>query len=331
MIKTELFRAHLVFSLAPMEASGSTTRLLSARPRPSSQPEFHAISQVNQRHSATLRTRPLRSSPLAGPALSSDDNGETMAGYSRSAASAPPSRSPSLLSLHSPHFSSEGSSLPSSSRRVSFLARPSPPDVRNPEESLEVKARSERPASRRSVSQPVPILNGLGQRSEDGSGPERNPRLSLQSSVTLQPTLPGWRTTPPEPGESWLTSAPYATTPRFSRLGLAAPGVVMPERKVPRRGVRSVKTRSLRSFRSLPSLSSIVSSSRTSLRRSITPKIEVASPPPDTPSEMCEKNKEPDINEPDTSGVCAGTRQKHRPSKSKGIVKRFWRMLLRGR
>ncbi|KAJ7913550.1 hypothetical protein B0H13DRAFT_491297 [Mycena leptocephala] len=279
-----MFVAHLVFSTRQsMETSGSSNRLSRAR----APQGFHSTPHINRRHSAALTTRPIRSSPLAGPAMSKEDEAEgTMEKVKvppRITASAPASRSPSFSSLHSLDFSAEISSSSSSashSRReskVSFLLPTIRPSLSpNPDDptSLGVDGTPKRPEKRRSISQPTPILNVFYTANED-HGPEET-RSHTGSAATPLSTRP--RSSPRESGESWLTSAPYDVTPRFSRLGLAAPGVVMPERKGIRR-FKSIDSGSVRSVASLPSLSSSVSSRAQSLRRPSTPKIVFISPP----------------------------------------------------
>ncbi|KAJ7439225.1 hypothetical protein FB451DRAFT_1192266 [Mycena latifolia] len=262
-------------SLAPGLHDPRINRRHSALPRPQS-------PQINRRHSASLTPRPLRSSPLAGSAFSSDDGqwttveGNGAKGHPRGAVSAPSSRSPSLLSL--PDFASENLPFPSRSHRdskVAFMVPAIHPSLSpSLDDSAPIAGPSKHPWKRHSAQPIVPIL--VDARSED-HGPEGLPT----SGVSPSSTRPGSRASLLEPGENWLTTAPYATTPRFSRLGLAAPGVVMPVRKGSLRpksadggSVRSLGG-SVRSLGSVPSLSrtrsSSVSSSAQSLRLPSTP------------------------------------------------------------
>ncbi|KAJ7080550.1 hypothetical protein C8R44DRAFT_824223 [Mycena epipterygia] len=257
-----------------MEASGSL-RLPNAQ-QPHTQPGFHAVPPMNRRHSANLTPRPLRSSPLAGPALSSRDEPLETNPQPR-IASAPSSRSPSFLSLHSLDFAAENSSRPSTASRraskVSFVEPAIHPSLSpNPNDytSFGVDGSPKPLEKRRSVSQPVPILNV---RNEDHESVALYPRESVSPPPTRPGSLASLRS---EPDENWLTSTPYDTTPRFSRLSLAAPGVVMPVRKG-RRRPGSADSGSVKSLGSVPSLSSSVSSPAESLRPS-TPNL-VFTPP----------------------------------------------------
>ncbi|KAJ6583984.1 hypothetical protein DFH09DRAFT_1434009 [Mycena vulgaris] len=263
-----------------MEASGSTTRVSSAIPRP---PNLTASPRVISRRHSGIR----RSSPLAGPAFSSGDEGqgtvvEDTEGKERPrfAASAPASRSPSLLSLHSLDFPPEIFASASRSRRGSKLSfmmpsiHPSP----NSDDSI-FAGPSKRPENRRSVSQPVSVLN-VDARDED-SGSEGLPIPGRpRNSMTPPLTRLGSRASLRESGENWLTATPYDTTPRFSRLALGAPGVVMPVRKGSLRP-KGADAASVKSVGSLPSLtrSSSISSRAQSLRRPSTPGLVVTPPP----------------------------------------------------
>ncbi|KAJ7780835.1 hypothetical protein DFH07DRAFT_439962 [Mycena maculata] len=299
-----------------MEASGSTTRLSPAL----TQAGTRAVPQMNRRHSAIPTPRPLRSSPLAGPVLSSEDGTRV---HLRSAASAPPSRSPSLLSLHTRADSSS-----SYSRRVVPTSHPALSTSLEDPASFRVESLSKREGKRRSVSQPVPVFDVLDPRSEDRG---THTGFAPPSSATPPPTRPGSRASFRESGANWLTFAPYDATPRFSRLGLGAPGVVMPVRKDTKTQKRpkSAGSGSVTSLGSVPSLNSSASS-RPESPPPGTPKLVFTPPPPDEP-EAYEKDEEQGIPK----------RKKHRWGKTKGedvavasveregTIKRLWRKLSR--
>ncbi|KAJ6582792.1 hypothetical protein B0H10DRAFT_2098123 [Mycena sp. CBHHK59/15] len=331
-------------------------------------PSASASPQVNNYFSGTnrrrssqsgLAPRPRRSSPLAGPALScstGSDAGvqdkQTMP-QPRGNASAFSSRSPSLLSLQSLEYGAQlpyptdqfGHKAPEPRPRreskVSFIAHP---PAHQPPSSAGTTSRPSPPTLDRStsfevirgtVSQPLPILKVQGPSSSS----------SCSSYSTTPPsTRPGSRESlgprpdAREPAEHWLTYAPYDATPRFSRLGLAAPGVVMPVHKGFRRP-KSADAGSVRSFVSTPSLSSSVSSRAQSLRRPSTPKL-VFTPPP----HEAEKNHEvmPEVGYERGSEV--DERRKSRPNtwrkddgkdpetpqvKRGGTIRRLWRKLSR--
>ncbi|CAK5283975.1 unnamed protein product, partial [Mycena citricolor] len=187
--------------LSHMDALSSTRRAShlgipqSARPHP-----------LHRHQSATVAARPRRSSPLAGPAFSSENGeppgddddarstkGKDKASVRLSPASAPASRSPSLLSLHS----LEGPQAPVPRTRRMSLVQPRPLSS-----ILNTDAAPYPPSPRLDRTSPSAF-----RRKSYGPGPS--------------PALP------PSGSDNWLTAEP---TPRFSRLSLGA-GVVMPVRK----------------------------------------------------------------------------------------------------
>ncbi|KAJ7701435.1 hypothetical protein B0H17DRAFT_1045391 [Mycena rosella] len=326
-----------------MEASRSTTRVSSAIRRPQSLTTgLHGTSQINRRHSAILTPRPLRSSPLAGPAFSSEDEGRRTAvegkgkGHLRIAASAPASRSPSLLLLHSMVDPAESPTSPSRSGRVSFIVPAIRPSTSPSPDSTtaSVAEISTRPGKRRSVSQPVvPILKVVDAQNGEG-GPEW---LAIQRNNWATPpsTRSRSRESLHEPGESWLTSTP---APRFSRLGLAASGVVMPVRK----GSVRPKSADARSVGSVPSLisSSSVSSCAQSFTRPSTPEFVLAPSPRGGAKvneqgilelgkgmEIADNTDKPCRSGNDVSGENGGKNASISRVERAGTIRRWWRKL----
>ncbi|KAJ7149057.1 hypothetical protein C8R43DRAFT_510872 [Mycena crocata] len=312
-----------------MEASGSTVRLPpTARLRPLSQAGLLAARpQVIRRNSTNLTPRPLRSSPLAGPALSYGDEGQGVAledTRPQVIASAPASRSPSPLSFHSLDFAAETSSLPPSSFRshgqskVSFAVPAIHPSL---------DGASKRPGNRRSVSQPISILSVPDSRMET-LGHDRPPNLtSDHPTPTLPPTRPGSRVSLHDPSENWLTYTPYDATPRFSRLGLAAPGVVMPVRKKGGRP-KSADSASERSSVSLPSLSSSASSRTSSLKRPSTPKLLRMQENAEVYVAVVEKSRKAEADwDGDDSQKEQDTILRKDVTKRGGTIRRLWRRL----
>lgn len=219
--------------------------LSNARLRPQSRMGLHHAQPRlprNRHHSATL---PLRSSPLAGPAVTRgmevDAKGRSKGKRKSSLripASAPASSPVSFRSL------AGASSRSHRKSKVSFL----------------IPALFPSPDSNESISfQP----DGIPKRADQRRG------VSQQVSRFKEDCRPVLE-------QNWLTPTP--TTPRFSRLGLAASGVVMPVRKEPGTQRRNADTRSLRSVGSVPSLNNSISSRAASLRRSSAPNLAVASP-----------------------------------------------------
>ncbi|KAF8874862.1 hypothetical protein BD779DRAFT_1678552 [Infundibulicybe gibba] len=146
-------------------------------------------SPVNRRHSAN--SCPLRSSPLAGPALSSsdraDDSSESQGKFTPSRISS----TPELTSLRTPSPPGSAQGTPPEEDR------PLPPLPENPP-----RCRAPHPSA--------PRLNAQ--------------RCELPLSMTW--TVPGALSL--NPAEHWMATAAYDTTPPFSRLGLGGAGVILP-------------------------------------------------------------------------------------------------------
>ncbi|KAK0484965.1 hypothetical protein IW261DRAFT_870400 [Armillaria novae-zelandiae] len=161
----------------------------------------------SRRHSLTPPSRrPLRSSPLAGPSFNLSPDGRLELSP-LDAAKAKPNRissTPDLpsLTVADVQFSKRLSTPPAIPFRSSL---PSPPP--SPHNA------SHRSKSRDSfVSVPTHIQAPHFPRAYTSKSTPSSPSSSYTSL----------------PDQSWLTANPYLTTPKFSRLSLASPDVVMP-------------------------------------------------------------------------------------------------------
>ncbi|KAJ7078578.1 hypothetical protein B0H15DRAFT_804794 [Mycena belliarum] len=314
-----------------MEAAGNAPRLAKAPQDTTLGPPV--APPRYRRHSA----RPLRSSPLAGPVRSSVDEGEDNKGEgsSQGAASAPSSRSPSLLSRR--EFASEDPTSRSRYQRESRAALrvviPAlHPSLAPKSASAPLASPPQRPARRRSNSQPLASFGVDDGSAGYGRKGAAIPGLGPRSSATPSPTLGS--------KENWLTATPYATTPHFSRLGLAAPGVVLPVRKGNVR-TSSVDGGSAWSLGSIPSLtrtrSNSVSSSTQSVQLSSAPGT-MASPRSyadgkvydelgvgqEMVQEIVQEREEPH------NAADNGLREDGRATRAvRGTIKRLWRKLRR--
>ncbi|KAJ6617119.1 hypothetical protein B0H10DRAFT_2218920 [Mycena sp. CBHHK59/15] len=231
-----------------------------------------ASPALSRRHSLSPITRkPLRSSPLAGPAFSSEGQPpEEVAAMG----SLPPriSSSPDLLSLsrRKAAFVSHNPTAPRLSKRASFIElvkRPlvhhikakEPPSAPLPPTPILVPQPVPPPAlPARSSARPAPITLTSPVPHTPLPAPPPSPRrrtrvrqssVSSSLSVSLaafpapppnfpralsRDSLPALSRSSPPPSisgvadGSWLPSPPFGETPRFSRLSLAAPNVVLP-------------------------------------------------------------------------------------------------------
>lgn len=237
---------------------------------------------MNRRHTA-MPTRPLRSSPLAGPALSSEgvlsDEVENATDNSRpelasvdlpppSPSIRSPTRSHSSLGLSLSPPPSPTSPAPPTRRRASFvnLSRKHRSSSKNEDPSS--------PSSSSSHFLTTPHWVHQGSKSNSDSSHvsvSPRPRSLSQNSPPLL-TKPGTPSrdnndSPPAGVENWLTTNTYETTPRFSRLGLGASSVVLPVsareyKHKERRLSRTSSKTSLSSFDSLNTNMRTGSSSR---------------------------------------------------------------------
>ncbi|KAJ7656459.1 hypothetical protein DFH06DRAFT_1411239 [Mycena polygramma] len=192
--------------------------------------------------------KPVRSSPLAGPALSRE--GAPEGEYLRSRL-VRVSSTPNLHSLRPSDSTPPPLPLPASppafnglSRRAS-LERPSsfykiPPrsatfHAQLPSPSLTPPSpsprRHARTRSRSSIVAPMPVFCATSPppsfpRALTAPPSPSRCRTSTVPLIRANPavTFDGWN----DSEDNWLTSTPYSGTPRFSRLGMAAPNVVLP-------------------------------------------------------------------------------------------------------
>lgn len=200
---------------------------------------------VKYHHLSTILPvrRPLPSSPLAGPVLSSDTSvvgieaKDDISGGRASTSSTPSLTSHSQSRLHhgpckrSPILSSPSSPSPQkapaifSSRRLSFrnfVGARKPKMTKSPPSSppRPKPIQGSHPFNIRSTALEVPpnpytSLRGVSNAPEAGTGVQ----------VLGSPTH---ATPPADPSDHWMTANPYAATPRFSRLGMSASNVVLP-------------------------------------------------------------------------------------------------------
>ncbi|KAJ7312373.1 hypothetical protein DFH08DRAFT_1044366, partial [Mycena albidolilacea] len=250
---TSLPRRHSVTPLTQHNLS-SANRFGEEGPSiPSAHGPFPAL---NRRHSLNLMRKPLRSSPLAGPALSSDGFHEaerpktprvrvlsTPNLHSRTRSDpAPPvpisppvskrlSRRASLLEIVKRPFEQKRPPLPA----PPFSAPPAggfPSIVYTPLPPPPLSSHHERARSRSTSMSTTDSYTAC-------SAPASFPRAYTAAS-SCQPTLPVMKPNADMPAvygsghykndseDNWLTTTPYGITPRFSRLGLTAPSVVLP-------------------------------------------------------------------------------------------------------
>ncbi|KAJ7509754.1 hypothetical protein B0H11DRAFT_2184275 [Mycena galericulata] len=215
-----------------------------------------------------LMRKPLRSSPLAGPALSSEIEEEptirpprvssTPDLHSR-ARSDPPPPPPPIPALDSPSPLSEGlcrqESLIEMDKRLPVLktppppmplplpfpsAKPSngikmihtplPPPPPSPPHHTRARSRGSMSASISmtdpSTSFPLPPPSFPRALTAPSIG-RRSSTLWLSRTAYGTP-FPSKGAPPTDEEENWLTATPFGTTPRFSRLSLASPNVVLP-------------------------------------------------------------------------------------------------------
>ncbi|PPQ78927.1 hypothetical protein CVT25_002403 [Psilocybe cyanescens] len=214
------------------------------------------------------RTRPLRSSPLAGPSVVSLGDQQPARPVSAHSPLGSKSKSFQTLSRPSSLYTTPSTYAPPPSwqsphrRRPSTAPGPARPhsehDSFNDDDGLGPNLHVRYSSSLLSVSETRPSSISL-----DPDGPLKNPRpilkhrtsfhsspSSLSSSASStedvrfsaadkgkgkidasSPRLSnshGYTAQTAQTDESWYTFSPYATTPKFSRLGLASAGVVMP-------------------------------------------------------------------------------------------------------
>ncbi|KAJ7140288.1 hypothetical protein C8R43DRAFT_594394 [Mycena crocata] len=232
---------------------------------------------LDRRHSVSLMRKPLRSSPLAGPALSSEGTSDDDTPVSRPG---PMSSAPNLHSVSRPPSPPPPPvpSLPPTPKRLSkraslieLVKRPlasktPPPPLPLP--SPPTNTGSTGPSIIHTLPPAPPLSPHRRARSRSrGSISASISMTDLSASFPLPPpTFPRALTAPStsrrtsthplpttkaatsvygsaatnESGDNWLTSTSYGTTPRFSRLDLAAPNVVLPvsARESRRRSIR---------------------------------------------------------------------------------------------
>ncbi|KAJ7250497.1 hypothetical protein B0H12DRAFT_663252 [Mycena haematopus] len=233
---------------------------------------------LNQRRSLSLMRKPLRSSPLSGPVLSSDGTHEEEKLKIRRLLSTP--------NLHSRACSEPHPPLPllplptptrvskCLTRHMSLLELFKRPLGKKAHPSLPAPPSSVAPASsfdRSIIHAPLPPLPlfrpppskcprvcACSQSSPTASISMTDPPFALPNFPRAHTAPPSCRRAPTLPlsletnagvpscdsaarrcrndsEDSWLTATPYGTTPRFSRMGLAAPSIVLP---VPARAPR---------------------------------------------------------------------------------------------
>ncbi|KAK0469362.1 uncharacterized protein EV420DRAFT_1659392 [Desarmillaria tabescens] len=222
----------------------------------------------SRRHSLTPPSRrPLRSSPLAGPSFNLSPDGRLELSP-LDAAKAKPNRissTPDLPSLSDAHLQ-----LP---KRIS-----TPPMI----------------PIRSSLPSPPPSPHNASHRSKP-----RDSFVSLPTHTQVPhfPRVYTSKSTPSSPSssytslpdQSWLTANPYLTTPKFSRLSLGSPNVVMPVSAKERR--RSMASASVDGHTKVSSATFDTDRKATMSRRksivsmfSKSPNVSVSSPPPAPPT-----------------------------------------------
>ncbi|KAK0223625.1 hypothetical protein IW262DRAFT_842877 [Armillaria fumosa] len=222
----------------------------------------------SRRHSLTPPSRrPLRSSPLAGPSFNLSPDGRL-------------ELSPLDAAKAKPNRISSTPDLPSLTvADVQLSKRLSTPPVISFRSSLPSPPPSPHNASHRSKSRdsfvsvpthtPVPHF----------------PRVYTSKSTPSSPSSSYTSL----PDQSWLTANPYLTTPKFSRLSLASPNVVMPVSAKERR--RSMASASVDGHTKVSSATFDTERKATVSRRksivsmfSKSPNVSVAPPPPVPPT-----------------------------------------------
>ncbi|KAF8216942.1 hypothetical protein K438DRAFT_1798050 [Mycena galopus ATCC 62051] len=231
--------------------------------------------ELYRRHSLSLMRKPLRSSPLAGPVISSEEeeipktrraralSTPNLHSRTRSEPSPLPSLAPlpplltpprlverlskhaSLLELvKRPLVKKAQPSLPASPSRApsagcvgpSIIHTPLPPlplSPPSPSGRQHVRARSRSlTASMSGLSTPSFGLSSLPRAHTAPRAPTLPSPKTTAGIASHGPAVGHYRN---DSEDNWLTATPYVTTPRFSRLGLAAPSVVLP---VPARAAR---------------------------------------------------------------------------------------------
>jgi hypothetical protein len=180
---------------------------------------------VNRRHTAQFKPR---SSPLAGPALSSegghggvgDDRADLKPRYKPSRISS----TPELQSLD--RIASEWSDVASTSTHDSHYTNFSLLSSSHGSDATTVSSHST-PSLRSDKRRSRVSLSGSSTKGVETAVPPV-PAWARASSVSLPPSHGRTSSAPStsrNPEENWLTAK---TTPRFSRHGMNAPGVVMP-------------------------------------------------------------------------------------------------------
>ncbi|KAJ7812012.1 hypothetical protein B0H14DRAFT_2858352 [Mycena olivaceomarginata] len=198
----------------------------------SSIPSAHGpFPALNRRHSLNLMRKPLRSSPLAGPALSSDGFHEV------ERPKTPRVRVLSTPNLHSRTRWDPAPPVPISPpvSKPSSIHRYPPP----PLSSHHGRARSRSTSmsttdSYTACSAPASFPRAY----TAASSCQRTSTLPVLKANADMPAVYGSGHYKNDSEDNWLTATPYGTTPRFSRLGLTAPGVVLPARASRRKSLR---------------------------------------------------------------------------------------------
>ena len=217
----------------------------STLPPPASEPHMHRRHTLPQ-----SRAQPLRSSPLSGPALFCDPLPvDTKIGIKEDRSQGPwgPKPNPPTLIQSSLSTSSKASKA---SRRVSFAAVTSALCAATSVSSqcglvasssggkgLVESDGLDDPSTPHSQTGTLQEMNpenthniGCGIHSR-GSSSTRRGSGTIESTRTQHP-LPPFRQSSPtrDSSEHWMTINTYETTPRFSRLGLTSPNVILPVR-----------------------------------------------------------------------------------------------------
>ncbi|EDR03857.1 uncharacterized protein LACBIDRAFT_306604 [Laccaria bicolor S238N-H82] len=237
-------------------------------------------SLASRRLSSTPGRKPLRSSPLAGPSVSpliiiddaDHDNQSDTLKLSKPEVIAFPQIPEKTLVPRSKSF--EGI-MPIHDYCISMARDASPNSTLSPLDTLRrrEKHKSQRPQRPRSAHSPTDAYNFSPSRDCSESATDDSARRCMTSSgpssrrphsFYIDPTaipngphhLPGSEPhSPPLPTDnSWYIASPYDVTPRFTRLGLASSGVVLP---VSAKAHRPGKPSTLR-LHSSPSLSTLI-------------------------------------------------------------------------
>ncbi|KAF8236884.1 hypothetical protein L208DRAFT_1390190 [Tricholoma matsutake] len=237
-------------------------------PRPTLSPP---LPFLRRRHSLPpSRSLPPRSSPLSGPAFSNDPSAVDTDVRGGPEPCATTSDLPTLLRLSPSTASSKASKA---SRHVSFAAVASTlylaASASSPNGPLVTSSGVDSDPS--TLHAQIRTLQEMNSGTTTEIGCESHSKFSPPShsgmilSTTRIRHSPNLSYSPSSDSpEHWMTSNIYDTTPRFTRLGLSAPNVVLPvsARQYQRETSKKSSTSTLRRFRSTISNSSAMSSSK---------------------------------------------------------------------